>query len=80
MLWITDGNVQDSADSTFSFFIGNTTGKKVKVIVADFTQEDVFSEIEEQLKDLNIGVLGWISSIIQKHPLLHQMEAKGHCL
>lgn len=61
---ITDGNVQDSADSTFSFFIGNTTGKKVKVIVTDFTKEDVFSEIVEQLKDLNIGVLGWISSII----------------
>ncbi|XP_041856537.1 testosterone 17-beta-dehydrogenase 3 isoform X2 [Melanotaenia boesemani] len=37
--------------------IGETTGKKVKVIVTDFTDENVFSEIEEQLKDLNIGVL-----------------------
>ncbi|XP_070820585.1 17-beta-hydroxysteroid dehydrogenase type 3 [Chaetodon trifascialis] len=37
--------------------INDTTGQKVKVIVTDFTQENIFSEIEDQLKDLNIGVL-----------------------
>uniref|UniRef100_A0A672Z9R3 Hydroxysteroid (17-beta) dehydrogenase 3 n=1 Tax=Sphaeramia orbicularis TaxID=375764 RepID=A0A672Z9R3_9TELE len=37
--------------------IADATGKKVKVIVADFIKESVFSEIEEQLKDMNIGVL-----------------------
>ncbi|XP_067378357.1 17-beta-hydroxysteroid dehydrogenase type 3 isoform X2 [Channa argus] len=37
--------------------IGDTTGQTVKVIVSDFTKENVFSEIEAQLKDLNIGVL-----------------------
>lgn len=36
----------------------------MKVIVTDFTKEDVFSEIEDQLKDLNIGVLGWIYFIV----------------
>lgn len=30
------------------------------MIVADFIKEDVFSEIEDQLRGLNIGVLGWI--------------------
>uniref|UniRef100_A0A3B4UGZ7 Hydroxysteroid (17-beta) dehydrogenase 3 n=1 Tax=Seriola dumerili TaxID=41447 RepID=A0A3B4UGZ7_SERDU len=37
--------------------IGDKTGQRVKVIVTDFTQENVFSEIEGQLKDLNIGIL-----------------------
>nr|XP_043882799.1 testosterone 17-beta-dehydrogenase 3 [Solea senegalensis] len=37
--------------------IGDKTGQKVKVIVADFTKENVFSEIEDQLRDLDIGVL-----------------------
>ncbi|KAK2837131.1 hypothetical protein Q5P01_014343 [Channa striata] len=37
--------------------IGDSTGQKVKVIVTDFTKENVFSEMEAQLKDLNIGVL-----------------------
>ncbi|XP_054895827.1 17-beta-hydroxysteroid dehydrogenase type 3 isoform X2 [Poeciliopsis prolifica] len=37
--------------------IGETTGRRVKVIVADFSDENVFGEIEEELKDLNIGVL-----------------------
>ncbi|XP_023199977.1 testosterone 17-beta-dehydrogenase 3 isoform X1 [Xiphophorus maculatus] len=38
--------------------IGETTGQRVKVIVADFSEENVFRKIEEELKDLNIGVLG----------------------
>ncbi|XP_028270683.1 17-beta-hydroxysteroid dehydrogenase type 3 isoform X2 [Parambassis ranga] len=37
--------------------IGETTGRTAKVIVADFTKENIFSDIEDQLKDLNIGVL-----------------------
>ena len=52
--------MQYNADLTFSFTIGDTTGRRVKVIVVDFVEENVFSEIEDELKDLNIGVLGWI--------------------
>ncbi|KAM9360115.1 17-beta-hydroxysteroid dehydrogenase type 3 [Symphorus nematophorus] len=37
--------------------IGDTTGQKVKVIVTDFIQENVFTEIEDQLKDLDVGIL-----------------------
>ncbi|XP_070760786.1 17-beta-hydroxysteroid dehydrogenase type 3 [Enoplosus armatus] len=37
--------------------IGDATGRRVKVIVSDFIKENIFSEIEDQLKDLNIGVL-----------------------
>lgn len=44
------------------FLSGDTTGRKVKVIVTDFVKEDVFGEIEDQLRDLNIGVLGWINT------------------
>lgn len=50
----------------FLFLSGDTTGRKVKVIVTDFVKEDVFGEIEDQLRDLNIGVLGWINT---KHNL-----------
>lgn len=51
--------IQFFADTTFSFFLGETTGQKVKVIVTDFLKQEAFNEIEDQLKDLNIGVLGW---------------------
>lgn len=37
--------------------IGEATGRKVKVIVADFTKDDVFDQIEDELKDMNIGIL-----------------------
>lgn len=37
-----------------------TTGKNVKVLVADFTKDNIYEEIEESLKDLNIGVLGML--------------------
>ncbi|KAM3867456.1 17-beta-hydroxysteroid dehydrogenase type 3 [Diretmus argenteus] len=50
--------------------IGETTGQKVKVIVADFTEENDFDEIENNLKDLNIGILvnnvGILPSFIPK--------------
>uniref|UniRef100_A0AAY4AKQ2 Uncharacterized protein n=1 Tax=Denticeps clupeoides TaxID=299321 RepID=A0AAY4AKQ2_9TELE len=38
--------------------IGETTGKRVKVIVADFTKDDVYENIAQNLQDLNIGILG----------------------
>lgn len=48
--------------------IGDTTGQRVKVIAADLIDESVFSEIEDQLKDLDIGVLvnnvGMLPSVI----------------
>uniref|UniRef100_A0A3P8S642 Hydroxysteroid (17-beta) dehydrogenase 3 n=1 Tax=Amphiprion percula TaxID=161767 RepID=A0A3P8S642_AMPPE len=37
--------------------IGETTGQTVKVIATDFTNQNVFDEIEAQLKDLNVGIL-----------------------
>uniref|UniRef100_A0AAV2MQH8 Uncharacterized protein n=1 Tax=Knipowitschia caucasica TaxID=637954 RepID=A0AAV2MQH8_KNICA len=37
--------------------IGDSTGKNTKVIVADFTKDDVFKCIEDELKDMDIGVL-----------------------
>lgn len=37
--------------------IGDKTGKKIKVVVADFTKEDCFAPLEEELKEMNIGVL-----------------------
>ncbi|XP_028832716.1 17-beta-hydroxysteroid dehydrogenase type 3 isoform X1 [Denticeps clupeoides] len=37
--------------------IGETTGKRVKVIVADFTKDDVYENIAQNLQDLNIGIL-----------------------
>lgn len=46
----------------FLFFSGDTTGRKVKVIVTDFVKEDAFGEIEDQLKELNIGILGWMNT------------------
>lgn len=55
------------------FLSADTTGRKVKVIVTDFVKENVFSEIEDQLRDLNIGVLGWINTtcnIKRSSPLL----------
>ncbi|XP_064152983.1 17-beta-hydroxysteroid dehydrogenase type 3 isoform X1 [Anguilla rostrata] len=38
--------------------IGETTGKEVRVIVADFTKDDIYEHIEENLTGLNVGVLG----------------------
>lgn len=40
------------------FFSGDTTGRQVKVVVTDFVKEDVFGDIEEQLRELDIGILG----------------------
>lgn len=37
--------------------IGETTGRKAKVVVADFTREDGFGRIEDELKEMNVGVL-----------------------
>ncbi|XP_057689049.1 17-beta-hydroxysteroid dehydrogenase type 3 isoform X2 [Corythoichthys intestinalis] len=37
--------------------ISETTHRMVKVVVADFTKDNIFTDIEEQLKYLDIGVL-----------------------
>uniref|UniRef100_A0A4W5R6N5 Hydroxysteroid (17-beta) dehydrogenase 3 n=1 Tax=Hucho hucho TaxID=62062 RepID=A0A4W5R6N5_9TELE len=47
--------------------IGETTGQKVKVIVADFTEDDMYEHIEEKLKGLNISVLVNNVGILPSH-------------
>uniref|UniRef100_A0A8C7GHF0 Hydroxysteroid (17-beta) dehydrogenase 3 n=1 Tax=Oncorhynchus kisutch TaxID=8019 RepID=A0A8C7GHF0_ONCKI len=47
--------------------IGETTGQKVKVIVADFTEDDMYEHIEENLKGLNISVLVNNVGILPSH-------------
>ncbi|KAJ8383750.1 hypothetical protein AAFF_G00215090 [Aldrovandia affinis] len=37
--------------------IGDTTGRKVKVIVADFTEDHIYDHIERSLAGLKVGVL-----------------------
>ncbi|XP_061673619.1 17-beta-hydroxysteroid dehydrogenase type 3 [Syngnathoides biaculeatus] len=50
--------------------ISESTGRMVKVIVADFIQDNIFSDIEEQLKYLDIGVLvnnvGMLPSVVPR--------------
>lgn len=50
--------------------IGETTGRKVKVVIADFAKDDGFDQIEHELKEMNIGVLvnnvGMVVSVIPK--------------
>lgn len=51
------------------------------MIVTDFIKENIFSEIEDELRDLNIGVLGWTFFILPfrlKHLFTHQMQDKGN--
>ncbi|KAM9391887.1 17-beta-hydroxysteroid dehydrogenase type 3 isoform 2-T2 [Pholidichthys leucotaenia] len=59
----TKANLDELAEE-----ISETTGQSVKVIVADFTSENVFEAFENQIKDLDIGVLvnnvGMLPSII----------------
>ncbi|XP_072564656.1 17-beta-hydroxysteroid dehydrogenase type 3 isoform X1 [Paramormyrops kingsleyae] len=40
--------------------IGARTGKQVKVITADFTKDDIYEHIEENLRGLEVGVLGML--------------------
>ncbi|XP_077378144.1 17-beta-hydroxysteroid dehydrogenase type 3 isoform X1 [Festucalex cinctus] len=49
--------------------ISETTGRMVKVVVADFTKDNIFTDIEEELKYLDIGVLGNTSSLYTKSSL-----------
>ncbi|KAG7481212.1 hypothetical protein MATL_G00064170 [Megalops atlanticus] len=37
--------------------IGDSTGRKVKVMTADFTEDDIYERIERNLQDLNVAVL-----------------------
>ncbi|XP_077417321.1 17-beta-hydroxysteroid dehydrogenase type 3 isoform X1 [Vanacampus margaritifer] len=49
--------------------IRESTGRMVKVVVADFTKDNIFTDIEEELKFLDIGVLGNTSSLRAKSSL-----------
>ncbi|XP_077417322.1 17-beta-hydroxysteroid dehydrogenase type 3 isoform X2 [Vanacampus margaritifer] len=48
--------------------IRESTGRMVKVVVADFTKDNIFTDIEEELKFLDIGVLvnnvGMVPSVL----------------
>lgn len=35
-----------------------TTGSSVKIIQVDFTKDDIYEDIKEELKGLEIGILG----------------------
>ncbi|XP_036381857.1 testosterone 17-beta-dehydrogenase 3 [Megalops cyprinoides] len=37
--------------------IGDSTGRKVKVMTADFTEDDIYEHIERSLRGLNVAVL-----------------------
>uniref|UniRef100_A0A803TMZ4 Hydroxysteroid 17-beta dehydrogenase 3 n=1 Tax=Anolis carolinensis TaxID=28377 RepID=A0A803TMZ4_ANOCA len=38
--------------------IEQTTGQRVKIIQADFTKMDIYSDIEKSLQGLEVGILG----------------------
>lgn len=48
--WSLKNNIVSNAE--------RTTGRSVKVIQADFTKDDIYEGIEEELKGLEIGILG----------------------
>uniref|UniRef100_F1LMA3 17beta-estradiol 17-dehydrogenase n=2 Tax=Rattus norvegicus TaxID=10116 RepID=F1LMA3_RAT len=65
--------------------IERTTGSRVKVVQADFTREDIYDHIEEQLKGLEIGVLvnnvGMLPNLLPSHFLSTSGESQSviHC-
>uniref|UniRef100_A0A8I6ANG3 17beta-estradiol 17-dehydrogenase n=1 Tax=Rattus norvegicus TaxID=10116 RepID=A0A8I6ANG3_RAT len=60
--------------------IERTTGSRVKVVQADFTREDIYDHIEEQLKGLEIGVLvnnvGMLPNLLPSHFLSTSGESQ----
>ena len=46
-----------------------TTGRSVKIIQADFTKDDIYEYIKEELKGLEIGILG---KLIAKVVVIYQ--------
>ena len=48
--WSLKNNIVSNAE--------RTTGRSVKVIQADFTKDDIYEGIKEELKGLEIGILG----------------------
>nr|BCD57310.1 17-beta-hydroxysteroid dehydrogenase type 3 [Anguilla japonica] len=54
--------------------IGETTGKEVRVIVADFTKDDIYEHIEENLAGLNVGVLVNNVGILPSHTLCKLLD------
>ncbi|XP_076794908.1 17-beta-hydroxysteroid dehydrogenase type 3 [Arvicanthis niloticus] len=65
--------------------IERTTGSHVKIIQADFTREDIYDHIKEQLKGLEIGVLvnnvGMLPSLLPSYFLSTPGESQNliHC-
>ncbi|CAK6434113.1 unnamed protein product [Pipistrellus nathusii] len=65
--------------------IERTTGRSVKVIQADFTKDDIYEGIEEELKGLEIGILvnnvGMIPSLLPSHFLNtpDDIQSLVHC-
>lgn len=48
--WSLESNIVSNAE--------RTTGRSVKIIQADFTKDDIYEDIKEELKGLEIGILG----------------------
>ncbi|XP_052013419.1 17-beta-hydroxysteroid dehydrogenase type 3 [Apodemus sylvaticus] len=65
--------------------IERITGSRVKIIQADFTREDIYDHIKEQLEGLEIGVLvnnvGMLPSLFPSHFLSMPDESQSliHC-
>ncbi|XP_006773235.2 PREDICTED: testosterone 17-beta-dehydrogenase 3, partial [Myotis davidii] len=65
--------------------IERTTGRSVRIIQADFTKDDIYEDIKEELKGLEIGILvnnvGMIPSLLPRHFLNTPDEIQSliHC-
>ncbi|XP_014322431.2 testosterone 17-beta-dehydrogenase 3 [Myotis lucifugus] len=65
--------------------IERTTGRSVRIIQADFTKDDIYEDIKEELKGLEIGILvnnvGMIPSLLPSHFLNTPDEIQSliHC-
>uniref|UniRef100_A0A672GYJ1 Hydroxysteroid (17-beta) dehydrogenase 3 n=1 Tax=Salarias fasciatus TaxID=181472 RepID=A0A672GYJ1_SALFA len=60
--------------------IGEATDQTVKVITTDFINENVFSEIEDQLKDLDIGILVNNVGVLPGVVFEQTQESRGSCI
>ncbi|XP_042303197.1 testosterone 17-beta-dehydrogenase 3 [Sceloporus undulatus] len=55
--------------------IEQTTGQRVKIIQADFTQKDIYIDIEESLQGLEVGILVNNVGMLQTSTPCHFLEA-----
>ncbi|GAB1298304.1 Testosterone 17-beta-dehydrogenase 3 [Apodemus speciosus] len=64
--------------------IERTTGSRVKIVQADFTREDIYDHIKEQLEGLEIGILvnnvGMLPNLFPSHFLSTPCESQAHSL